>query len=120
MRLLGSARGAVQENPGITRFMIAANADVTLSELSHRVAPLIVGWIMGYRDVRAMREGSVDPANQVMSLIGMILSIVGVGISVCVAIFSCAAIGLLGLLCAGGAFAPPPPGPPPVPGPKRF
>lgn len=47
MRLLGSARGAVQENPGITRFMIAANADVTLSELSHRVAPLIVGWIMG-------------------------------------------------------------------------
>jgi O-antigen/teichoic acid export membrane protein len=47
MRLLGSARGAVQENPGITRFMIAANADVTLSELSNRVAPLIVGWIMG-------------------------------------------------------------------------
>lgn len=47
MPLLGSVGGALQENPGITRFMIAANADVTLSELSQRVAPLIVGWIMG-------------------------------------------------------------------------
>lgn len=47
MRLLGSARGAVGENPGIGRFMLAANADVTFSELSQRVAPLIVGWIMG-------------------------------------------------------------------------
>lgn len=45
--LLGSARGAVRENPGIRRFMIAANADVTFSELSQRLAPLIVGWIMG-------------------------------------------------------------------------
>lgn len=47
LRLLGSARGSVEENPGIIRFMVAANADVTLSELSQRVAPLIVGWIMG-------------------------------------------------------------------------
>ena len=47
VRLVGSARGAVRENPGIARFMLAANADVTLSELSQRVAPLIVGWIMG-------------------------------------------------------------------------
>ena len=47
MRLIGSARGAIGDNPGIRRFMLAANADVTLSELSQRLAPLIVGWIMG-------------------------------------------------------------------------
>lgn len=47
MPLFGSARGAVQENPGIARFMLAANADVTLSELSQRVPPLVVGWVMG-------------------------------------------------------------------------
>lgn len=47
MPLLGSARGALSENPGIVRFMLAANADVTFSELSQRVAPLVVGWIMG-------------------------------------------------------------------------
>lgn len=35
------------ENPGIWRFLIASNADVTLSELAGRLAPLIVGWIMG-------------------------------------------------------------------------
>lgn len=46
-RLFGSARGAVRENPGIGPFMLAANADVTFGELSQRVTPLIVGWIMG-------------------------------------------------------------------------
>jgi O-antigen/teichoic acid export membrane protein len=35
------------ENPGIFRFLIASNADVTLSELAGRVAPLVVGWVMG-------------------------------------------------------------------------
>ncbi|MDB5447983.1 MAG: rane protein [Phenylobacterium sp.] len=46
-RLLGSARGAVAENPGIWRFMIAANADLTLSDLAPRITPLAVGWILG-------------------------------------------------------------------------
>lgn len=41
---LGDAR---RDNPGIWRFLIASNADVTLSELAGRIAPLIVGWIMG-------------------------------------------------------------------------
>jgi O-antigen/teichoic acid export membrane protein len=45
--LLGSARGAIQENPGLWRFMLAANADVTLTELAARIAPLFVGWILG-------------------------------------------------------------------------
>ena len=45
--LLGSARGAVAENPGIGRFMLAANADITFGELAQRIAPLAVGWILG-------------------------------------------------------------------------
>ena len=40
-------RGAVSENPGLWRFMLAANADVTLTELAARIAPLFVGWILG-------------------------------------------------------------------------
>ena len=35
------------DNPGIWRFMVASNADVTLRELAGRVAPLIVGWVLG-------------------------------------------------------------------------
>lgn len=36
-----------QENPGIWRFLIASNADVTLRDLTGRIAPLIVGWVLG-------------------------------------------------------------------------
>ncbi len=46
-RLIGSPRGAVAENAGITSFMIAANADITFGELAPRIAPLAVGWILG-------------------------------------------------------------------------
>ena len=45
--LLGSVRGAVEENPGIWRFMLAANADITFGELAQRIAPLMIGWVMG-------------------------------------------------------------------------
>ena len=45
--LIGSPRGAVAENIGIWRFMIAANADITFGELSARIAPLAVGWVLG-------------------------------------------------------------------------
>jgi len=45
--MLGTIRGAVAENPGLWRFMLAANADVTLTELAARIAPLFVGWILG-------------------------------------------------------------------------
>lgn len=38
---------ASAENPGIWRFLVASNADVTLSELAGRIAPLIVGWVLG-------------------------------------------------------------------------
>jgi len=43
----GSARQVTRENPGIWRFLMASNADVTLSELAGRIAPLIVGWVLG-------------------------------------------------------------------------
>ncbi|MPT47488.1 MAG: lipopolysaccharide biosynthesis protein [Sphingobium sp.] len=46
--LLHPEQGSVrEENPGIWRFLIASNADVTLSELAGRIAPLIVGWVIG-------------------------------------------------------------------------
>ena len=38
---------ATSDNPGIWRFLVASNADVTLSELAGRIAPLIVGWVLG-------------------------------------------------------------------------
>lgn len=46
-RLIGSPRGAVPENQGIWRFMIAANADLTFGDLAPRIAPLAVGWVLG-------------------------------------------------------------------------
>jgi O-antigen/teichoic acid export membrane protein len=36
-----------RENPGLLRFMLGANADVTISELAGRIAPLAVGWWLG-------------------------------------------------------------------------
>ena len=43
----GGLGGVRTENPGVWRFMVAANSDVTFSELSGRMAPLAVGWILG-------------------------------------------------------------------------
>jgi len=40
-------RGVPAENPGLWRFMLAANADVTATELAGRAAPLAVGWMLG-------------------------------------------------------------------------
>ena len=46
--LLRTERGSAKaDNPGIWRFLVASNADVTLSELAGRIAPLIVGWVLG-------------------------------------------------------------------------
>ena len=45
--LIGPTARAVRDNPGIWRFMLAANADVTFSELAGRIAPLAVGWVLG-------------------------------------------------------------------------
>lgn len=46
--LLRPDPGSVKrDNPGIWRFLIANNADVTLRDLSGRIAPLIIGWVLG-------------------------------------------------------------------------
>jgi hypothetical protein len=76
--------------------------------------PLVIGifgWVMGQRDLRAIREGRMQQSGHVMTLVGMILSIVGVGISVCVGLFSCGMIAFLVIVFIGIANAPPP-GPP--------
>ena len=44
---LNALKGVRDENPGIWRFLIASNGDITLSELTGRLAPLIVGWWLG-------------------------------------------------------------------------
>lgn len=46
-RLFGSPRGTIADNPGIWRFMLAANADITFGELATRISPLVVGWVLG-------------------------------------------------------------------------
>jgi O-antigen/teichoic acid export membrane protein len=40
-------RGVRAENPGLLRFMLGANADVTFAELAARVTPLAIGWLGG-------------------------------------------------------------------------
>lgn len=46
--LLHPERGSARtDNPGIWRFLVASNADVTLGELAGRIAPLVVGWVLG-------------------------------------------------------------------------
>ncbi|MEO7787593.1 MAG: lipopolysaccharide biosynthesis protein [Sphingomicrobium sp.] len=45
--LTGSLKGVTQENDGIWQFMVGANADVTFSELAARIAPLVIGSVMG-------------------------------------------------------------------------
>lgn len=47
VHFLGPVKGVAHENPGIWRFMLIANADVTLGELAGRIAPLIIGWMLG-------------------------------------------------------------------------
>ncbi|HKR89785.1 MAG TPA: lipopolysaccharide biosynthesis protein [Phenylobacterium sp.] len=45
--LLGGLAGVTRENPGLWRFMIGANADVTVTELVARIPPLALGWMLG-------------------------------------------------------------------------
>ncbi|MDX2301005.1 MAG: lipopolysaccharide biosynthesis protein [Xanthomonadaceae bacterium] len=42
-----SLDGIHAENPGLWRFMLAANADIAFSELAGRLAPLTIGWVLG-------------------------------------------------------------------------
>lgn len=41
------AGSVTAENTGLWRFMLASNADVTIGDLTGRVAPLVIGWVLG-------------------------------------------------------------------------
>lgn len=43
----GGLGGVTRENDGLWRFMIGANADVTVTELAARIPPLALGWMVG-------------------------------------------------------------------------
>jgi hypothetical protein len=76
--------------------------------------PLVVGifgWVMGQRDLRAIREGRMQQSGHVMTLVGMILSIVGVGISICVMLLSCGVLAFIAIMFTVAANAPPQPRP---------
>lgn len=45
--LRGGLAGVRGENPAIWRFMLAANADVTLGEIAGRLTPLVIGGVLG-------------------------------------------------------------------------
>lgn len=45
--LLGAPSNLGREIPGVWRFMLVANADVTFGDLAARIAPLVVGWALG-------------------------------------------------------------------------
>jgi len=47
LTLKANLKGLRSENPGIVRFMLGANADVTFAELAARVTPLAIGWLGG-------------------------------------------------------------------------
>ncbi|MGI4880440.1 MAG: lipopolysaccharide biosynthesis protein [Janthinobacterium lividum] len=45
--LRGSLAGTIPENPGLVRFIVTTNFDLTLRELAPRLGPLTVGWLLG-------------------------------------------------------------------------
>ena len=49
--LSGPLHGVITENPGIRRFMLIANADITFGELAGRIGPLVIGWMLGAQAV---------------------------------------------------------------------
>lgn len=130
-RDLRAGLGSVpRENPGLWRFMLATNADVTVSELSGRLAPLVVGWMLGpaAAGLYAIAQRATAVLAQPAQILGQAayaelarLAAGGesdlipralsraVGIGVLVALPVCVAIGLFGdrlaVLVAGEGFA---------------
>jgi O-antigen/teichoic acid export membrane protein len=45
--LIGRVTDVRHEHPGLMRFMVTANADITLGDLVTRVTPLVMGWVLG-------------------------------------------------------------------------
>lgn len=46
-RLAGPLGGVTRANPGLVRFAVTTNGDITLRELAPRAIPLVIGWVLG-------------------------------------------------------------------------
>jgi len=107
----GPERGAIILALGIVSLVVGM-LSLMLYIIPIWLVPLgigIVGWIMGHRDLRAMRQARPEPSQHVMTLIGMILSIVGVAMSGFTALLGCGVLGFIGVMfCGMAAFGPPP------------
>ena len=70
--LLGSARGAVADNPQLVSFIATTNLDLTLAELARKLAPLAVGWVLGPRaaGIFALAQRASVVLEQPATLIG--------------------------------------------------
>ncbi|MEO6247387.1 MAG: lipopolysaccharide biosynthesis protein [Sphingomicrobium sp.] len=70
--LRGSLKGVTRENDGIWRFMVGANADVTFGELAGRVAPLVIGSVLG-----SVAVGFYSLAQRVTSVLAVPAQVLG-------------------------------------------
>ena len=63
----------------------------------------IVAWVMGNSDLRAMREGRMDPTGEGLTKAGKICGIVGVVLNLVIAAFYIVFFVILAAAVAGGA-----------------
>ena len=63
----------------------------------------IVAWVMGNRDLRAMREGRMDPTGEGLTKAGKICGIVGVVLNVIAIVFYIVFFVILAAAVVGGA-----------------
>ncbi len=63
----------------------------------------IVAWVMGNSDLRAMREGRMDPTGEGLTKAGKICGIVGVVLNLIIAAFYIVFFVILAAAVAGGA-----------------
>ena len=63
----------------------------------------IVAWVMGNSDLRAMREGGMDPTGEGLTKAGKICGIVGVVLNLVIAAFYIVFFVILAAAVAGGA-----------------
>ncbi|MEE8154181.1 MAG: DUF4190 domain-containing protein [Phycisphaerales bacterium] len=63
----------------------------------------IVAWVMGNSDLRAMREGRMDPTGEGLTKAGKICGIIGVVLNLVIATFYIVFFVILAAAVAGGA-----------------
>lgn len=104
---IGPSRRPLTPNRGA---VILTLGIITLVLFGTCIIPLILGpiaWIMGNRDLAAIRAGEMDSEGEGMIQAGRILGIVGFVLGLLVALFWCAYVGIIALFVAAvGANAP--------------